>query len=195
MQGKCQASTSTNLLLNHPDLVKYHFLMSQNAVTSICIELPFFKSLLISGQIRVEYVAHFAMHNCVAAIFFKWKSFTEDVTRENACCQVTCFQNSACVYMQLLISWNRAHFRFRRKMGFLFGPAPIRRTLPYLKNGVLHFRDRVKVMEVHFNMYWKNRQADKSHIPHPQHDAHLGLRLELSFSLTTFWPFTIYLLF
>ncbi len=62
-------------------------------------------------------------------------------------------------------------------MGFLFGPAPIRRTLPYLTGGKLLFRNRVKVMEVHYNMWWKNKARDKvSHIPFPQHDAHLGLR-------------------
>ena len=61
-------------------------------------------------------------------------------------------------------------------MGFLFGPAPIRRTLPYLKNGALQFRDRVKVMEVHYNMFWKNKAPDNSHIPFVRHDAHIGLR-------------------
>lgn len=64
-----------------------------------------------------------------------------------------------------------------KNMGFLFGPAPIRRTLPYLTGGKLLFRNRVKVMEVHYNMWWKNQARDKiSHIPFPQHDAHLGLR-------------------
>ena len=61
-------------------------------------------------------------------------------------------------------------------MGFLFGPAPIRRTIPYLQSGKLIFRNRVKIMEVHLNMYWKHARKDKSHIPFPEHDAHIGLR-------------------
>ena len=61
-------------------------------------------------------------------------------------------------------------------MSFLFGPAPIRRTLPYLQGGKLFFRDRVQVMEVHYNMYWKNKRTDHSQVPFPQHDAHIGLR-------------------
>lgn len=65
---------------------------------------------------------------------------------------------------------------FLLSMGFLFGPAPIRRTLPYLQNGKLVFRNRVKIIEIHYNMYWKGYREDYSHIPYPQHDAHFGLR-------------------
>ncbi|KAH9418067.1 mitochondrial ribosomal protein S25 [Dermatophagoides pteronyssinus] len=61
-------------------------------------------------------------------------------------------------------------------MGFLFGPAPIRRTIPYLQSGKLILKNRVKIMEVHYNMYWKQYRKDKSHLLYPQHDAHIGLR-------------------
>lgn len=40
-------------------------------------------------------------------------------------------------------------------MPFLIGPAPIRRTLPYLKSGFLQLKDRVTIVEIHYNMYWK----------------------------------------
>jgi len=60
-------------------------------------------------------------------------------------------------------------------MPFFFGPAPIRRTLPYLTSGQLVFRRRVKIMEVNYNMYWKYWRKDGSHKPHP-YDSHVGLR-------------------
>ncbi|CAG2106295.1 unnamed protein product [Medioppia subpectinata] len=60
-------------------------------------------------------------------------------------------------------------------MPFFFGPAPIRRTIPYLSSGKLLFRNRVKIMEVNYNMYWKYWRKDGSHKPH-QYDAHVGLR-------------------
>jgi len=40
-------------------------------------------------------------------------------------------------------------------MPFLIGPAPIRRTLPYLGSGFLQLKDRVSIIEIHYNMYWK----------------------------------------
>jgi len=51
----------------------------------------------------------------------------------------------------------------------MFGPAPIRRTLQYLDAGKLIFKDRVKIMAIHYNMYW--RREDK-----PKYDAHFGMR-------------------
>jgi len=64
--------------------------------------------------------------------------------------------------------------------GFLFGPAPIRRTLPYLTGGVLHMKPRVKIMEIHYNVYWEHqnrvRQNRHQSNPYPGHDAHVGLR-------------------
>ncbi|XP_074604461.1 small ribosomal subunit protein mS25-like [Brevipalpus obovatus] len=40
-------------------------------------------------------------------------------------------------------------------MPFLLGSGPIRRTLRYLKAGDLIFKDRVKIMEVHYNFYYR----------------------------------------
>ena len=54
-------------------------------------------------------------------------------------------------------------------MRFLLGPAPIRRTMQYLEGGKLIFKDRVKIMTLHYNQYW--RFDDK-----PRYDAHVGLR-------------------
>lgn len=72
-------------------------------------------------------------------------------------------------------------------MGFLFGPAPIRRTIPYLKSGKLLFKNSVKIMEVHYNMFWNRYRQDKSHVLFPQHDAHIGLR----FIFQCFFPFRL----
>lgn len=41
-------------------------------------------------------------------------------------------------------------------MPFMFGPAPIRRTAQYLGAGKLVFKERVKIMLIHYNMYFKN---------------------------------------
>jgi len=57
----------------------------------------------------------------------------------------------------------------------MFGPSPIRRTIPYLTSGKLLFRDRVKVIEINYNMYWKHWRKDGSHLSH-NYDAHVGLR-------------------
>ncbi|KAG9510186.1 putative 28S ribosomal protein S25, mitochondrial, partial [Fragariocoptes setiger] len=38
---------------------------------------------------------------------------------------------------------------------FMFGPAPLRRTLKYLNEGRLHVRDEVRVMEVHYHLHGK----------------------------------------
>lgn len=40
-------------------------------------------------------------------------------------------------------------------MPFLVGPAPIRRTLPYLNSGFLMLKERVSIIEVHYNMFWR----------------------------------------
>lgn len=40
---------------------------------------------------------------------------------------------------------------------WMVGPGAIRRTLPYLKSGGLVLKDRVNVMEIHYNMYWEKR--------------------------------------
>lgn len=50
------------------------------------------------------------------------------------------------------------------------GPAPIRRTLQYLEAGRLIFKDRVKIMEIHYNMYYHYDQKPKYSNPH------IGLR-------------------
>jgi hypothetical protein len=60
-------------------------------------------------------------------------------------------------------------------MPFMFGPSPIRRTIPYLSAGKLLFRERVKIMEIHYNMFWKHWRKDNSHRPH-DYDSHIGLR-------------------
>lgn len=67
-------------------------------------------------------------------------------------------------------------------MGFLFGPAPVRRTTAYLEACKLMFRPRVKIMEIHYNNYWKDRY-NPNRIPYPQHDSHYGLRFVLVFFL------------
>ncbi|KAI1278762.1 putative 28S ribosomal protein S25, mitochondrial [Halotydeus destructor] len=51
-------------------------------------------------------------------------------------------------------------------MPYLFGAAPIRRTLQYLDSGNLVFKNRVKVMEVHYNMFWRNFDKPKYSDPH-----------------------------
>ncbi|RWS02643.1 hypothetical protein B4U79_11973 [Dinothrombium tinctorium] len=48
------------------------------------------------------------------------------------------------------------------KVSFLLGPAPIRRTLPYLQSGALILKDRVKIMEVHYNMFRRRNEVDKT---------------------------------
>jgi small subunit ribosomal protein S25 len=53
---------------------------------------------------------------------------------------------------------------------FMIGPAPIRRTLPYLRSCPLIFKERVKVVEVHYNFYYQRN------MPKPIFDAHSGLR-------------------
>ena len=55
-------------------------------------------------------------------------------------------------------------------MPYLIGPAPIRRTLQYLKSGKVLFKDRVKIMEVHYNIYWRNYTKPK------YSDPHVGMR-------------------
>lgn len=50
------------------------------------------------------------------------------------------------------------------------GPAPVRRTIQYLDAGRLIFKDRVKVMEVHYNMYYHYDQKPRYSNPH------IGLR-------------------
>lgn len=42
-------------------------------------------------------------------------------------------------------------------LAWMVGPGAIRRTLPYLKSGGLVLKDRVNVMEIHYNMYWTKR--------------------------------------
>ena len=55
-------------------------------------------------------------------------------------------------------------------MPFQRGPAPIRRTLQYLKKGPLVFKERVQVMTVNYNEEHKN-------IPkYTKLDQHLGAR-------------------
>lgn len=56
---------------------------------------------------------------------------------------------------------------------FMFGPAPVRRTLQYLSSAKLIFKDKVKIMEVHYNMYWK--YFGKEYLK-PIEDAHRGAR-------------------
>lgn len=56
-------------------------------------------------------------------------------------------------------------------MPFLRGPAPIRRTLQYLDTGKLLFKDRVRVMEVHYNMFFKSWHQKPKYS-----DPHIGLR-------------------
>lgn len=50
------------------------------------------------------------------------------------------------------------------------GPAPMRRTAQYLEAGRLIFKERVKIMELHYNMYYHYDQKPKYSNPH------LGLR-------------------
>ena len=57
-------------------------------------------------------------------------------------------------------------------MPFLLGSGPIRRTLRYLKAGDLIFKDRVKIMEVHYNFY--HRKFALSHLS-SFFDAHSGM--------------------
>ncbi|RWS28291.1 hypothetical protein B4U80_04496 [Leptotrombidium deliense] len=59
-----------------------------------------------------------------------------------------------------------------RKCAFLIGPGPIRRTLPYLKSGKLVFKDRVKVMEVHYN---RMKRQDVDPLRQLPPNAHKGL--------------------
>lgn len=40
-------------------------------------------------------------------------------------------------------------------MGFMVGPAPVRRTLRYLQSGALQLKQRVSIIEMHYNMYFK----------------------------------------
>lgn len=55
-------------------------------------------------------------------------------------------------------------------MPILTGAAPIRRTLQYLDAGRLIFKDRVKIVEIHYNMFWR-------HYTKPKYsDPHIGLR-------------------
>ncbi|XP_054163567.1 probable 28S ribosomal protein S25, mitochondrial [Oppia nitens] len=61
-------------------------------------------------------------------------------------------------------------------MPFFFGPSPIRRTIPYLTSGKLVFRNRVKIMEICYNQFWKYWRKDGSNKPHPTYDNHIGLR-------------------
>jgi len=58
-------------------------------------------------------------------------------------------------------------------MPFFTGPAPIRRTLPYLQSGKLVFRNIIKVMEVHYNMHF--RQHECRHLI-KYGNPHIGLR-------------------
>ena len=55
-------------------------------------------------------------------------------------------------------------------MSFLIGPSPIRRTLNYLKSCPLIFKDQVKVVEIHYNLF-RNFLLKK-----PINDVHVGLR-------------------
>jgi len=56
---------------------------------------------------------------------------------------------------------------------YLAGPGPIRRTLKYLDAGKLIFKDRVKIMAVHYNMHRWSHGKDK---PYEKIDSHQGLR-------------------
>lgn len=55
-------------------------------------------------------------------------------------------------------------------MAFLIGPAPIRRTLNYLKSCPIIFREEVKVVEIHYNLF-RNYLLKR-----PIKDVHGGLR-------------------
>ena len=46
--------------------------------------------------------------------------------------------------------------------GFLLGPAPIRRTLQYLKSGFMQLKKRVSIIEIHYNMYWRYHKVNFS---------------------------------
>lgn len=43
----------------------------------------------------------------------------------------------------------------------MFGPAPIRRTLPYLQNGKFIARDTLRVMEVHYHLHGRKYQTSE----------------------------------
>lgn len=42
---------------------------------------------------------------------------------------------------------------------FMYGPAPIRRTLPYLKSGQFIAKDNISIMEVHYHLHGRRYQS------------------------------------